>query len=133
MQEKSDARVVRRLDRNALADLAQTEDETLLLTVVDVTLEIEHVVGREQVPSVRALDHARWWSWRALRRVAPVRDERGRRRCGRGLYALFTTHAQVVSDRHIRSLQQRTCARARLRPRGLSPESPGALGPASGS
>lgn len=50
------------------------EDKTLLLAVVNVTLQIQDVVGGEEVPSIGALDDTCWRSRGTRGRVATVRD-----------------------------------------------------------
>lgn len=61
----------------------EPQHETLFLTVVDVLLQIQHVVRSEQVATVRALDDARRRRWRTSGRIPPVYDQRrGGRRGG---------------------------------------------------
>ena len=55
--------------------------ETLLLTVIDVSLEVQHIVRGEKVSAICALDYAVWWRRRPSKRVLSIEDKgRGRRR-----------------------------------------------------
>ena len=125
------------LDSNPFAYLTQTictistwanvrrisllpQDKSLLLTIINVLLEIHHVLGRKQVPTVCTLDNTRWRGRRASRRVAI--DYKCRSRRGRRLLEINQHH------NHLQGKKRETCPRVRFRPRLLSPVSAGTVG-----